>query len=140
MNTSIEHNIEIIALKDRGALKDRVKILVISFEGEVGSGSEGNLDAQSIIETIKSQIAVVEPNCLVADFSRLTYDYGNMMMKAVSLRDEYAREYVPQNVRKAIVVRKIGRKSLLSRMKSKLFNSNELYFDNVDRALESVSR
>ena len=55
-------------------------ILIVQFEGEYPSGSEGNQHGKFISEQTLYAIHVFDPCCLILDFRYLQYYWGNTLL------------------------------------------------------------
>jgi len=99
MSVTIDHSLEHEAIAG-----DEKAIAILTFRGVAGVGSEGNGNALYVIQTIKETVSRNQPRALVVDFRRLEYEFGNMMMKAMALKDDWGLEYLPENMPTARVL------------------------------------
>ena len=60
---------------------DRVRVLVSAFEGHYPAGSLGNDHGRYIACETMCGLYAFEPNCVVLDFRKLEYRWGNTLLK-----------------------------------------------------------
>lgn len=55
-------------------------VLIVRFDGEYPSGSQGNQHGKFINEQTLYAIHVFDPSCLIIDFRQLSYQWGNTLL------------------------------------------------------------
>ena len=63
------------------AQTDRMRVLVVSFEGEYPEGSLGNGHATYIATSTLTGLKAFDADCVILDFRAMTYRWGNSLLQ-----------------------------------------------------------
>ena len=118
---------------------DKVDILIVSFSGTFPRGSLGNEHGEFISFMTSFGVQAFKPECLILDFRKLDYTWGNALLQVFSdvshLRDCEDEEYGPPFPILA-VTSKQNRKAFLSLVTPVGEGEPEWHFKDLDEAIK----
>ena len=131
--------------------KNSEKIVVVTFSGVYGVGSQGNTDALFMASMIHTAISIWSPKGIILDLSKLSYSWGDMMsMVLVSGKLDYSsaleREIMfgsdaEENIiiPTIVVTSELNLEGLKSLAKDEMdIDPEDWYFDSLDSAMSSM--
>ncbi|MEP7284786.1 MAG: hypothetical protein ABI947_03330 [Chloroflexota bacterium] len=111
-------------------------VLIVAFEGEYGYGSKGNGDASFMEAIIRAALAAWGPWALILDLRKMTYEWGDEILKAISASQE---RYFDLPFPTAIVISDKNSEGLTSLVLEEMFSDPATWlFNSLDAALQAV--
>lgn len=118
--------------------RSHLEAIVVAFYGEYGFGSAGNGDAMFMTAIIKAALAAWEPQALVIDLHQMTYEWGDLMIKAIAAGED---RYIDAPLPTAIVMSDRNREGLISLLTQEMgVEPREWLFDCIETAIERVEK
>jgi hypothetical protein len=112
---------------------DHLDALVMQFVGTYGHGSSGNGDAEYMTAVTHAAISFTSPFGIIFDFSRLSYEWGDMMCQVLASGvDRWTEDEIPM----AIVVSDLCEPAIRSLLSAELMLKDlSLVHHSLDSAL-----
>ena len=110
-------------------------VLVVSFSGTYGAGSQGNDDGIFISAVTLAGLAAFGGGCLVLDFTEMDYRWGNTLLKVFDDVSQYMDEPGVATYPVLVVTSDRSRDAFLSLVGKTEATSTEWHFRDLAAAL-----
>lgn len=115
-----------------------ITVLVVSFDGEYGVGSQGNGDAAFMSAETLRALAAFDAEAIVLDFRRLAYSWGNALLGVFQSIDQYVNEPGEPQFPVFVVSSDLCRGALLGLMGTDESEAN-WHFSDMNAALDAAA-
>ncbi|ABC30555.1 hypothetical protein HCH_03824 [Hahella chejuensis KCTC 2396] len=132
LNIAPEHNIDCQPMLYTLKGEFEKTVLLMRFSGTYGYGCKGNTDARYMTAMTHASIAFADPDALVFDFSKLTYEWGDAMAGVIAAGCERELETL-------VIAGEMAQEGLISLVDSEMMmEPSEVVFISLESANERL--